>query len=114
MISEPPEYDPIAIWQNQQKHVPPSFQDILMRARRFEARNRREFLQRVDDVIVLHPAHHRNDYARSHCQRDQHERRGVRLYPQDLIDPAVDAPREGDRVDARDHDRAAAYPADDA
>ena len=55
MISEPPEYDPIAIWQNQQKHVPPSFQDILMRARRFEARNRRGVLI-FSTALILHIA----------------------------------------------------------
>ena len=41
MISEPPEYDPITVWQSQRQHDVPSQQDILRRSREYEAKIRR-------------------------------------------------------------------------
>ena len=41
MISEPPDYDPITVWQNQKEHSAPSLEQILMRANKFKAKNRR-------------------------------------------------------------------------
>src|ERR1035438_1504671 len=34
----------------------------------------RELLKRVDDVVVLDPAHHRDDDAGGHRERDEHKR----------------------------------------
>jgi hypothetical protein len=44
MISEPPEYDPVTIWQSQAPQSVPSLEDVLMRSRRFQTQNRRHAL----------------------------------------------------------------------
>ena len=44
MISEPPEYDPIAVWQNQTERTAVSMDDVLRSAHRLEAKNRRDRL----------------------------------------------------------------------
>src|SRR5262245_41362694 len=44
MILEPPNYDPIAVWQSQTEHSAPTLEEICRRARQFNARNRRDAL----------------------------------------------------------------------
>src|SRR5262245_40322240 len=41
MISEPPNYDPIAVWQSQTEHTAPTLEEVLKRAGQFKAKNRR-------------------------------------------------------------------------
>jgi hypothetical protein len=41
MISEPPNYDPITVWQSQTEHSTPALEDVLKRAHQFKAKDRR-------------------------------------------------------------------------
>src|SRR5262245_53491517 len=41
MILEPPDYDPITVWQSQTEHSAPTLEAILKRADQFKAKNRR-------------------------------------------------------------------------
>jgi tellurite resistance protein TehA-like permease len=55
MISEPPNYDPVALWQKHSEFTPPSLQDMRRRADNFDAEIRRGRMI-FATALVLHLA----------------------------------------------------------
>jgi hypothetical protein len=54
MILEPPDYDPITVWQSQTEHSAPTLEEILKRADQFKAKNRRgTFIFAVAFILYL-------------------------------------------------------------